>query len=215
VAKTLLAHYGVSILAWTSEIGEIKAPDFESPEFSASEIERNEIRMPNAKAAEKAIALISALRKEEDSTGGIVVCRVSGLAAGLGEPVFNKLDAEISRGVISLGAAKGIEFGRGFDAARLKGSTNNDAPLIGETNNCGGVLGGISTGGALEFRAAFKPVPSIGREQRAADKNGAERQIKIKGRHDVCVCPRAVPVVEAMCAIVLADALLSQRCARL
>jgi len=159
---------------------------------------------------------IEKLRAEGDSAGGIISCRVTGVCAGLGEPVFDKLDACLASAIISIGACKGIEFGAGFKAADMKGSENNDQP--GEngngeyaTNNCGGILGGISTGQDILFNAAFKPTPSISKKQKAYDKNGNIQEIEIKGRHDACIVPRAVVVVEAMTALVLADFLLLSR----
>ena len=152
-------------------------------------------------------------RGEGDSVGGIVSCQITGLSAGLGEPVFDKLDARLAGAILSIGACKGIEFGAGFAASQMKGSENNDLPANeGDfkyaSNNAGGILGGISTGQDIVFKAAFKPTPSIGKKQRAYDKDGNVREIEIKGRHDVCIVPRVVVVVEAMAALVLADSLL-------
>ena len=160
---------------------------------------------------------IEALRNEGDSAGGIISCLVTGVPSGLGEPVFDKLDARLAAAIISIGACKGIEFGAGFAAAAMKGSENNDAPLADgkfATNNSGGILGGISNGQDIFFKAAFKPTPSISKPQKAYDKDGSIRDIAVKGRHDTCIVPRAVVVVEAMTALVLADFLLMQRCAR-
>ena len=159
---------------------------------------------------------IEELKQEGDSAGGIVVCTITGVTAGLGEPVFDKLDARLAAAVISIGACKGIEFGAGFAAAYMKGSENNDVPAKEadgkfSTNNCGGILGGISTGQDIFFRAAFKPTPSIGKAQKAYGRDGKVREIKIKGRHDACIVPRVIPVVEAMAALVLADFLLLSR----
>ena len=158
------------------------------------------------------------LRNEGDSAGGIISCNVTGVPAGLGEPVFDKLDARIAAAMLSIGACKGVEFGAGFAAADLKGSENNDMP-IGDgkykTNNCGGILGGISSGQNIFFRAVFKPTPSILKPQKAYDSNGNIKEISIKGRHDTCIVPRAAPVVEAMTAIVLVDFLLLSRCSRI
>ncbi|MDR0551413.1 MAG: chorismate synthase [Spirochaetaceae bacterium] len=209
VAKKFLIENGITILGWTESIGEITAPDFGAPDFCEAEIERNPFRLPS-KDVEKAAALIKALRTEGDSIGGVVRCRVTGLPAALGEPVFGKLDAALAEAMLSIGAVKGFEIGAGFAASRLKGSQNNDI----NANHSGGVLGGISTGAPLEFRAAFKPVPSIAMEQQALSKDGAVRLISIKGRHDVCIAPRALPVVEAMAALILADFVLEQRLAR-
>jgi len=159
---------------------------------------------------------IEKIRSEGDSAGGIISCCVKGMPAGLGEPVFDKLDARLAEAVISIGACKGIEFGAGFSAADMKGSENNDQPGgngNGEfaSNNSGGILGGISTGQDILFKAAFKPTPSISKKQKAYDKNGNIVEIEIHGRHDTCIVPRAVVVVEAMTALVLADFLLLSR----
>jgi len=163
---------------------------------------------------------IEKLRAEGDSAGGIISCKVTGVPAGLGEPVFDKLDARLAAAVISIGACKGIEFGAGFSAAEMKGSENNDQPCENgngkyATNNCGGILGGISTGQDILFKAAFKPTPSISKKQKAYDKNGSIQEIEIKGRHDTCIVPRAVVVVEAMTALVLADFLLLSRVSKI
>ena len=161
---------------------------------------------------------IEAIRNEGDSAGGIITCLVTGVPAGLGEPVFDKLDARLASAIISIGACKGIEFGAGFAAASMKGSENNDAPSSGfkfATNNAGGILGGISCGQDIFFKAAFKPTPSISKPQKAYDKDGNIKEIAIKGRHDVCIVPRAAVVVEAMTALALADFLLLARCAKL
>jgi len=154
---------------------------------------------------------IEALRDEGDSAGGVISCLVTGVPAGLGEPVFDKLDARLASAIISIGACKGIEFGAGFAAASMKGSENNDAPSADgkfTTNNAGGILGGISSGQDIFFKAVFKPTPSISKPQKALDKDGNVVEIAIKGRHDICIVPRAVVVVEAMTALVLADFLL-------
>ncbi|MDR1318399.1 MAG: chorismate synthase [Treponema sp.] len=224
VAKVLLAANGMQIRAWTSSIAGIDIPGPISPNggrdpaFDYGETENNPFRIPRRDYVERVAEKIEALKKEGDSAGGVVSCRAEGLPAGLGEPVFGKLDARLAAALLSLGACKGIEFGAGFEAARMKGSENNDVPLPDKTyktNNAGGVLGGISTGLPLEFRAAFKPVPSISKPQETADRQGRLRQLVIHGRHDVCIVPRAVPVVEAMTALVLADLLLLQRSARI
>ena len=161
----------------------------------------------------------------KDSVGGIVACRVSGIPAGLGEPVFGKLDAELARAILSVGAVKGIEFGAGFSAADSTGSKNNDPMRIAadgsvrfESNNAGGIIGGISNGADIFFRVAVKPVPSIFREQKTISAQGdgsyTDSDFVIEGRHDVCLCPRIVPVIEAMAAITLADLLLQNRASR-
>jgi chorismate synthase len=219
-AKKLLALHGIFVRAWTSSIAGIKMVCAGEDGFDFEEIERNPFRVPSKKDAEKTAAKIEELRNEGDSAGGVITCLVTGVSAGLGEPVFDKLDARLAAAVISIGACKGVEFGAGFAAAELKGSENNDLPSPNSngkfmTNNCGGILGGISTGQDIVFKAAFKPTPSIGKPQNAFDKDGNVQKIAIKGRHDVCIVPRAVPVVEAMTALTLADFLLLSRCARI
>jgi chorismate synthase len=230
VAKAFLAAQGISIRAWTASAAGISAPLPGESGFDFEEIERNPLRFPDREKAEQALKIIEGLRNEGDSAGGTVSCRATGLKPGLGEPVFGKLDARIAAAMLSLGAAKGIEFGAGFAAAAMQGSSDNDSPIppasgrslrplpVGvpdldyAANNAGGVLGGISTGMPLEFTVAFKPVPSISKKQETLDRSGTVRELVIQGRHDVCICPRAVPVVEAMTALVLADLLLLHRC---
>ncbi|MDR1905104.1 MAG: chorismate synthase [Treponema sp.] len=229
-AKVFLAGYGIEIRAWTAAIAGIEAPGPDEPEFDFEEIERNPLRVPGKESAERILKRIEELRSEGDSAGGILNCRVTGLPPGLGEPVFGKLDARIAEAMLSLGAAKGVEFGAGFGAALGLGSQMNDRPLPDsaglkglppdvpglswQTNNAGGMLGGISTGQALEFRVAFKPVPSISKQQQTVDRSGTIRELVIQGRHDVCIIPRAVPVAEAMTALVLADLILLHRSSR-
>ena len=153
----------------------------------------------------------------KDSIGGIVECHITGVMPGLGDPCFDKLDALLAHAILSIGACKGFEVGRGFESATLRGSVNNDPMMMKdgkecfETNNAGGILGGISNGNEIVFRAAFKPTPSIYKDQHTVDRAGNDVTIAIKGRHDPCIVPRAVVVVESMAAIVLADRLLVQR----
>ena len=190
-----------------------------------SQIEQNALRAPDNEAAEKMNNKIEEIRSNKDSAGGVVACRISGIPAGLGEPVFGKLDAELAKAILSVGAVKGIEFGAGFAAADSTGSQNNDNMRVGsdgkvlfESNNAGGITGGISNGNDIFFRVAVKPVPSIFREQKtiSVDEAGkySDSDLVIEGRHDVCLCPRIVPVIEAMTAIVLADLILQQRASR-
>jgi chorismate synthase len=229
VAKAFLTAQGIAIRGWTSSAAGIDAPAFGSPGFDIDEVEKNPLRFPSRDDAERVLARIENLRSAGDSAGGKVSCRVTGLKPGLGEPVFGKLDARLAAAMLSLGAAKGIEFGAGFSAAYAQGSANNDRPiplrssrdlppgvpdLDYDTNTAGGVLGGLSTGMPLEFTVAFKPVPSIAQKQETVDRSGTVRELVIGGRHDVCVCPRAVPVVEAMTALVLADLVLLGRADR-
>ena len=212
LAKLLLREYHVEVAAGVESIGSVKCGkiDFSAPRG-------NELNALDNAAVPAMREELAAAARDNDSLGGVVRCRATGVPAGLGEPVFDKLDALVARAVMSIGAVKGIEFGAGFAAALLRGSVNND-PITPDgfaANRAGGVLGGISTGAALEFRAAVKPTPSIGVTQQTVDASGKPAEIAVSGRHDVCVAPRVVPVVEAMTALVLADLLLIQRARRI
>ena len=212
VAKQLLAHYGVTIQAYTLRLGGVDAA-----KVDLAAVESNIVRSADPDAAEAMIAAIRAAQAEMDSVGGIIECRADGVPAGLGEPVFDKLDALIAHAVLSIGGIKGIEFGSGFAAADLRGSVNND-PITPDgftSNHAGGIIGGISNGNTILFRAAMKPTSSIAKEQKTIDEAGSAVTISVHGRHDPCLVPRAVPGVEAMTALVLIDALLQNRCARL
>lgn len=218
VACRLLAHYGIRVDAYTKSIGDI---EIDPVRFDLAEREKNRLYMPDAAAAAAAEAYVEELIREQDSCGGIVECRVTGLPAGVGEPVFDKLDACLAKAVMSIGAVKGIEIGDGFAAARSRGSENNDAFYKGadgavckKTNHSGGILGGISDGDDIILRAAFKPTPSIARHQQTVNRAGEDVEIEVKGRHDPVVVPRAVVVVEAMAALTVADLLLTGRCAK-
>ena len=216
-AKVFLASLGIQIRAWTSAIAGLAMPCPGSSGFDFDEIERNPLRVPSRDAAEQALNIIEQLRSVGDSAGGVVTCLARGIPPGLGEPVFDKLDAQLAAAMLSLGAAKGIEFGAGFAASGMKGSEHNDSPLEAgkfKTNHAGGILGGISSGQDIIFRVAFKPTASIAKSQTAVDQNGNIWELVIHGRHDVCIVPRAVPVVEAMCALALADFTLLNRAAR-
>jgi chorismate synthase len=232
VAKAFLAQYGVSIRAWSSSIAGVPVPGMRDPNFSFEEAEKNALRVPHKERAQQIMEKLDELKAEGDSAGGIVTCMVNGVPPGLGEPVFGKLDARLAAAMLSLGAAKGIEFGSGFASAASKGSNQNDHPIPARaledfdyppnvpslryrTNNAGGMLGGISTGNAIEFKVAFKPVPSISKPQKTVERSGKARELVVKGRHDICIVPRAVPVVEAMTALVLADLLLLSSCDQL
>ena len=212
VAKQLLAHYGVTIQAYTLRLGGVDAA-----KVDLAAVESNIVRSADPDAAEAMIAAIRAAQAEMDSVGGIIECRADGVPAGLGEPVFDKLDALIAHAVLSIGGIKGIEFGSGFAAADLRGSVNND-PITPDgftSNHAGGIIGGISNGNTILFRTAMKPTSSIAKEQKTIDEAGSAVTISVHGRHDPCLVPRAVPVVEAMTALVLIYALLQNRCARL
>lgn len=216
VARKLLKELNIEVCAYAVAIGNVKAES-----INMAERLENPLCMPDMKAYEKASALLDEAMKDCDSVGGVIECCVTGLPAGLGEPVFDKLDACLAKAVMSLGAVKGIEFGDGFKAAEYRGSYNNDSFCISDgkakkkTNHSGGVLGGMSDGDRLIFRAGFKPTPSIAKPQDTVNKYGEEKQIRIKGRHDPIVVPRAVVVVEAMTAITLADMLLWNMSAKL
>jgi chorismate synthase len=202
VAKKLLARRGVSIVAFT-----YRAAGVSGSTVDTSAIEQNPMRAADPEAARLMVRRITELAEAGDSAGGIVECRVSGVAPGLGDPVFEKLDAEIARAIVSIGAVKGIEFGAGFGGVDMKGSDHNDWRGTEGflSNNAGGVLGGISTGQDIVFRVAVKPTSSVAVPQQTVDVDGLERTIVTEGRHDPCICPRIVPVVEAMTAIVLED----------
>jgi len=214
VAKLFLQTLGVKITAYAQEIAGIKAETFDT-----DEIEKNPARCPDADAAKAMIEAVAQAAAQKDSVGGIVGCQICGVPAGWGEPVFDKLDALLAHAMLSLGAVKGIEFGAGFASAALRGSENNDALQPGAnpfvTNNAGGILGGISNGDEINFRIAVKPTPSISQEQSTIDDSGNACTMEITGRHDPCIVPRIIPVVEAMAALVLADCALLQRTTRL
>ncbi|WP_219834857.1 chorismate synthase [Paenibacillus sp. R14(2021)] len=202
VARKLLEGRGVRVTAYTRSIGGITCEAY-LPE----EIENNSVRACDPDAAVRMAARIQALAAQGDSVGGIVECRISGAQAGLGEPVFDKLDADLAKAMLSIGAVKGIEFGAGFAAADMLGSEHND-PMNAEgflSNHAGGILGGISTGADIVFRVAVKPTSSISVPQQTVDTQGEERTIRTEGRHDPCICPRIVPVIEAMACLVLED----------
>ena len=231
VARVFLRTYNIDIRAWTSVAAGLKFPGPGENGFDWDEIEKNPLRIPNRQGAEEAFKKLEILKNEGDSAGCKISCIVTGLPAGLGEPIFDKLDANLAAAMLSLGAAKGVEFGRGefagFMAAESTGSAHNDSPLKSpagiksgaqdspafSSNNCGGVLGGISNSMPLEFTVAFKPVPSIAKKQTTCGRDGGIREIAVKGRFDTCIAGRAVPVVEAMTALVLADFMLLSRTA--
>ncbi|WP_455383719.1 chorismate synthase [Salinispira pacifica] len=202
VARKLLARRGVSVLAYT-----LKAAGISCDTFEPEAIEKNPLRACDPAAAERMLERITAIKDDNDSAGGIIECRVRGMAAGIGEPVFDKLDAEIAHAMLSIGAIKGIEFGAGFRVADMRGSEHNDAMDSNgfKSNNAGGIIGGISTGEEIIFRVAVKPTSSIAKPQQTVSLSGEETTIRTEGRHDACICPRVVPVVEAMVCVVLED----------
>lgn len=202
IARKLLEKRGVHITAWSQRVAGISCETFDP-----SVIEKNPLRAADPLAAEKMMEKIAQIKDLNDSVGGIIECRVQGLAAGLGEPVFDKLDALLAHAMLSIGAVKGIEFGTGFGAADLRGSEHND-PMDTNgfmSNHAGGVIGGISSGAELVFRVVVKPTSSIAMPQQTLDLKGNQVKIVTEGRHDTCICPRIVPVIEAMTCLVLED----------
>lgn len=217
IAKALLRDKGVEIVAFVERVHQIRAM-IDAEHVAATDVERNIVRCPDQDAATRMIEHIEAIRKEGNSVGGVVGCVVRGAPAGWGEPVFDKLEADLAKAIMSLPACKGFEIGSGFGGVELTGREHNDAYRANEdksvftpTNRSGGIQGGISNGMPITMRAAFKPTATIMSEQNTVDVRHENTTIKGRGRHDPCVLPRAVPIVEAMVALVLADHMLRQR----
>jgi chorismate synthase len=216
IARKILATAGCEVFAFVRELGGIAAETFDR-----DEIERNLVRTPDPVAAERMVAAIEGVKIEHDSLGGVVEVRAVGVPVGLGEPTFDKLDALIGQAMLSIPAVKGVELGEGFAVTRSRGSAANDAFHVADgrvrtrTNNAGGTLGGISSGEEIVVRVAIKPTSSVARPQETVDTDLRPRTILVEGRHDPSVLPRAVPVCEAMLAILLADLLLLNRAARI
>ncbi|MDX9702597.1 MAG: chorismate synthase [Candidatus Auribacterota bacterium] len=212
IALKLLAYYNIKITGYLISIGTIKAVERE-----ISIIEQNKVRCPDVNAAKKMETYIQELKDAGDSAGGVIEVIAKGVPPGLGEPVFDKLSADLAKAMMSINAVKGVEIGDGFACTELKGSENNDSMLSDgfATNHAGGILGGISTGADIVVRVAVKPASSIAKTQNTLDIQGNRVEFSITGRHDPCVAIRAVPVVEAMMAITLADHLLRNRLSRL
>ncbi|HEY3430629.1 MAG TPA: chorismate synthase [Cyclobacteriaceae bacterium] len=219
VAKMLLKKEGIEISAFVSQVGELKTPPY--TQLDLSKTEDNIVRCPHPAIAEKMIALIDQTRLNRDTIGGIVTGVIKNTPVGLGEPVFDKLHAELGKAMLSINAVKGFEYGSGFEGVKLHGSQHNDefvnegGKIKTKTNHSGGVQGGISNGEDIYFNVAFKPVATIMQDQQSVDKEGNEVTVSGKGRHDPCVVPRAVPIVEAMAALVIADFLLRARVTKL
>lgn len=206
----------IDISAYVEQVGPIICP---KPwyELDLKSIDQFDTRCPDPDTSEKMTAWIEKMKLEKDSTGGIVRCVVQGLEVGLGEPIFGRLQARLGEALFSLNAVKGLEFGTGFQAASMKGSEHNDVWKSDKTmksNHAGGILGGISTGEPLHFRLAFKPTATIGKAQTALNNQGETTQLEAQGRHDPCVVPRAIPIVEALTAFVLADLRLENKTRR-
>ncbi|MDP2654184.1 MAG: chorismate synthase [Candidatus Omnitrophota bacterium] len=215
VAKKILHYHHIQVLAYTLAVADVYAQ-----KIDYSVIEKNLVRAPDMDAAERMIQKIEEARKDCDSLGGVIETVVKGCPAGLGDPVFDKLNARLAHAMLSIGTIRGIEFGTGFAATKMRGSAHNDAfcktdrQIHTKTNHAGGILGGISNGEDILFRVAVKPPSSIAKNQDTVDISGEDVSVQVKGRHDPCICPRVVPVVEAMTAVTLADALLIQKSIR-
>lgn len=218
VAAKILKELGIEILTYTKSIGPVSIPE---EEYDYREISQNKLYMPHAAYAQQASEYLESCIAAQDSSGGIIECVVTGLPSGLGDTVFDKLDANLAKAIFSIGGVKGFEIGDGFASATSKGSTNNDAFYVKDSkiskksNHAGGTLGGMSDGSPLVFRAAFKPTPSISQVQDSVDNSGNLVSLTITGRHDPVIVPRAVVVVEAMTAITIADLLFTNMCARM
>lgn len=218
VAAKILKELGIEVHAYTKAIGPVSVPE---NEYHPEEIFQNPIYMPSNAYAQKASAYLEECIKNQDSSGGIIECVVTGMPVGIGDTVFEKLDANLAKAMLSIGAVKGFEIGDGFKAADTKGSINNDSfhtkdgRITKDTNHAGGVLGGMSDGSKIIFRAALKPTPSISQPQSTVTKDGENTEMIIKGRHDPVIVPRAVVVVESMAAITILDLLFTNMSARM
>ena len=219
IAKQLLNNYGVKISAYVSSIGNIFA-DEKKVDLN-KDYDSNIVRCPDPNASNKMINLITDLKSKGNTVGGQIKCVISGVEAGLGEPVFDKLHADLGKAMLSINAVKGFEYGSGFNGSKMTGAEHNDEFIVEngnvstKTNNSGGIQGGISNGEEIYFKVAFKPVATIMSKQNSIDKEKNNVELSVKGRHDPCVVPRAVPIVESMAAIVLADHLLRNRTSKL
>ena len=220
LAMQALGQIGVTVTAYTSQVGNI-ALDNDYRHYDLSTIESNDVRCPDADAAARMHELIRQVQADGDTIGGTVTCVVKGVPVGLGEPVFDKLHARLAYAMMSINAAKGFDYGMGFDGVGNRGSQMNDAFICTDghisttTNRSGGIQGGISNGEDIYFRVAFKPVATLLRDVETIDKDGRATTLHARGRHDPCVLPRAVPIVEAMAAMTIFDMYLLNRTARL
>ncbi|MFO7963190.1 MAG: chorismate synthase [Desulfobacterales bacterium] len=209
--------YGIDIIAWVSAVGSLSAPPVDMETITRTEVDRSLVRCPDEEASQKMVEAVDAVKAAGDSIGGIITCICRGVPAGWGEPVFDKMEAKLAHGIMSIPAVKGFEVGSGFAGSRMTGSAHNDRfvkkgnRLGTATNFSGGIQGGITNGEMVTFNVAFKPTATIGLTQISADFDGNSVEIEGKGRHDPCVLPRAVPIVESMAALVLADMALIQQ----
>ncbi len=220
LAKQLLAKFGISIVAYVNSIGSVSV-DSQYMELDLATTEESEVRCPDKNTSEKMLEAIKITSEQGDTLGGEITCVIKNTPIGLGEPVFDKLSADLAKAIMSINAVKGFEIGSGFSSVKMKGSAHNDI-FVNEgdrvhtsTNNSGGIQGGISNGEDIYFKAAFKPIATIMKDQNTIDSDGNSTILKGKGRHDVTVVPRAVPIIEAMAALVIADHLLLNKIAKL
>jgi chorismate synthase len=210
LAKLVLRQWGISVQAYTSQVGPI-ALERDYHLYDLEQTESNAVRCPDAEKAKEMAALITQMKQEGDTIGGVITCVIKGCPVGLGEPEFGKLHAALGSAMLSINAVKGFEYGEGFDGVSARGSEQNDmfqnidGKITTKTNHSGGIQGGISNGQDIYFRVAFKPVATTLTEQKTVDKEGNQIAFKAKGRHDPCVLPRAVPIVEAMAAMTILD----------
>ena len=209
--KILKEKFNIEIVAWVSSVGNIDADIQMDRQFSRKDVDQSDVRCPKMDVAEKMMNEIVSAREDNDSIGGIVTCECRNVPAGWGEPVFDKLEAGLAQAMMSIPATKGFELGSGFQGTRMRGSEHND-PFISKdgrlgtvTNNSGGIQGGISNGETIIFKVAFKPPATIGKSQKTVDFEGNYTELEAKGRHDPCVVPRAVPIIETMSALILVD----------
>lgn len=218
--KYLSENFNLEIVAWVQQVHDICASKINVEEITAAGVEASPVRCPDAEMARRMEERIKDAKKDGDSLGGVIKLATRNCPAGWGEPVFDKLDALLAHHLMSIPAVKGVQIGSGFSAARMKGSEHNDSfireagKIKTETNNSGGIQGGISNGMPILAEVAFKPVPTINKPQKTVNSTGEKVTLAAKGRHDPCVLPRAVPIVEASCALVLADLALRQHSIR-
>jgi chorismate synthase len=215
--KFLYEQYGIEFVAWVNAVGTITAAGIDENRITRDVVDNTIVRCPSEEVAEQMVKAIQNTKEEKDSLGGIITCACRNVPAGLGEPVFDKMEARLAQAMMSIPATKGFEIGSGFSGTRMTGSQHND-PFIKRknrlgtlTNNSGGVQGGISNGETIVFRVAFKPPATIGQAQNTVDFDGNQTTLEAKGRHDPCVVPRAVPIVESMAALVIVDLALRQK----
>lgn len=215
IAQQMLNHYGISIAAYVQQIGPIALQETDDIDFN--EIEKNPVRCPNASVAKQMEDVIQQVKEEGDSLGGIIRCKIDSVPTGLGMPIYHKLHADLGAAMLSINAVKGFDYGLGFEGVHRKGSEVNDAFFVDNhkikthTNHSGGIQGGISNGMPIDFRVAFKPTATIRKEQNTVNLQKENEKLSAQGRHDPCVLPRAVPIVEAMAALVIADHILLHR----